>query len=76
MKCQDLKPFASGNVPAGYFGVQQNVKYALIDKDIVLVAKCGYYRLSLPKVESEDEAISMLRNHPCANHCSVDTLEG
>ncbi len=57
--------FARGTVPDGYFGRTTQVGFALIDGQIMVVAKCGYYRLGMPAID-EREALWLLQNHP---HC-------
>lgn len=63
--------FAHGEVPDGYRGKKARVGFALLNREIVVVADCGYFRAGLPEAQAPQQALDLLRKHPGARHITV-----
>lgn len=63
--------FAHGEVPDGYRGKKARVGFALFNREIVVVADCGYFRAGLPEAHTPRQALGLLRQHPGARHITV-----
>lgn len=58
-----LRAFAFGTVPNGVHGETTSASFAIVDRQIVCIVPCGYFRAGLPEVANEREALDVLLHH-------------